>query len=110
MKLHNFLKRKYPQEYQNLIIEFDEHYLNLLKNKSYKVGRLKEDNGENKKGDLVIYCHTKEIEEIQDEYGGYSNGGGSCWTGGFEYYYYFSKPHGMHHPSSYIKIVDDLIN
>jgi hypothetical protein len=108
MKLYNFLKRKYPKDYQNLITNFDEFYLNLLKNKSYKVGKLIESNGENKKDDLVIYCHTKEYIEPQDEYGGYSNCNKSCWTGGFEYYYYFSKPHEMHHPSSYMKLVNDL--
>lgn len=105
MEFNKWLKRKYPNEYQELLDNYEREYLeNYLKKFKYKIGRLKKDEGENSKGSLVIYHHTKEIlDGLENGYEYRTQGG---WTGSFEYYYYFSKPSGWHHNSSYVKIFE----
>lgn len=106
MNLHKWLKRKYTNHSYWLISNYDKNRLEYLKWRKCDVGILKEDNGKNKKGDLVIFKRCKEmIEENENGYE-YPNKGG--WTGGFEYYYYFAKESGMLYNRCYTKLVEDL--
>lgn len=103
MEFNKWLKRKYPRQFKKLVDNYRTDRLELyLKKLKYNVGVLKEDNGENKKGDLVIFKRIKEyIEENQNGYE-YPNEGG--WTGQFEYTYIFAKHSGMIHNSSYVNL------
>jgi len=105
MELEKWLRRKYPKHHKELLKSYRWMDLNYLKLAKYKVGILIKDNGENKKGDLVIFKLCKEYIENQDAYGGYAQMSGSTWSGSFEYNYIFAKPSDMIHNTSYIKLV-----
>ena len=106
MKLQNWLERKFPLIHDKLTKAYPEYQLQYLKTHKYNVGILKEDNGLNKKGDLVIYKRHKEILEENENGYEYPSPGG--WTGGFEYYYHFAKHSNLHGNRCYTKLVEDF--
>jgi len=98
MKFENWIKRKYPNHYKQLLEgNFNDldWYLKTLK---YKVGILTKDNGENKVGDLCLYKRHKEYGEHWN--GLYSEDCG--WTGSFEYVFYYQKPSDHWCTKSYV--------
>ncbi len=104
MDLNKWLKRKYPEASDWIVKNYETRQIQYLKENRCSIGVLKEDNGENKKGDYVIYHHTKEmIPENENGYE-YPNDGG--WSGSFIYYYYFAKPSNMIHNSCYLKLIE----
>lgn len=106
MKLENWLKRKYPKHHKKLEEIFPEYHLELLKQMKYKVGFLLEDNGENKKGDYVIFKRTKEM--IPENENGYEYPSPGGWSGAFEYNYVFPKPGEQYSNCSYLKLVEEI--
>lgn len=106
MKTENYLKRHYPNNWQEILNSFSEYQIeNFIKRYKYKVGRITQAKGDNQIGDLVIYKYTKEIIEENENSYEYPNEGG--WTGQFEYRYHFGKPSDMIGNTSYVKIFEE---
>lgn len=100
MKFENWIKRKYPNHYQQLQGGTFHDLENYLKCRRYKVGILTKEHGENKVGDLCLYKRHKEIIGENENGYEYPNEGG--WTGGFEYGLYYQKPSGNLCDTSYV--------